>query len=324
MKMSRNFPIPVQEQQGFLGFPSGLVLGNDLVGGLSPNLARTVCLSKDISLIVRVVVDKDTCETAQKECRRPEGGPIGTMLDEVKGVRGVHGRNPNETSPAQVIAGTVVLNVHRAHVSHFPVVEFRQVDELNGDVDCHTELEISSIQFLIFEGKAQDSHDPKHHPGAAVGKHFDIPSENVRVQIHTPIKVVDPTTRRPTVSGGGRHMTLDEQNRTQDPGKDIHAGEDISKLIIDQGGLDDPIVGQPEEGNNRDKVGLETIGCVDGNIPLGGHGSLKEFGGKESLQQELESQKGTNHLPGFRIQRVGPNGHQNMEEALIHTELCEG
>ncbi len=91
---------------------------------------------------------------------------------------GVNARHPDETAPANVIPRAVVLDVHGAHVPHLPVEEFGNVDELEGDVDCHSDVEYAIVELHVFVGEADDTDGPEHHAGSAVGEHFDVPAED--------------------------------------------------------------------------------------------------------------------------------------------------
>ena len=66
--MPRNLPPSVQEKQRLLDVALGSgVFGDNLVGNFSPNETSSLGLTKDVSLVVRVVVDKDAGKAAQKE-----------------------------------------------------------------------------------------------------------------------------------------------------------------------------------------------------------------------------------------------------------------
>mmetsp|Transcript_118790 Transcript_118790/g.177560 ORF Transcript_118790/g.177560 Transcript_118790/m.177560 type:complete len:203 (+) Transcript_118790:600-1208(+) len=200
-----------------------------------------------------------------------------------------------------------MLDIHGTHVSHFPVVELGQVDKLDRNVDRHTKLNVTTMQLLVLHGEAQNANHPKHHSCATVCKHFHIPTKNVGIQIHTPEKVVDPTTSSSTVRSRRRHMTLDEQDDAQGPCKNVHAGQNVSKLVIHQRGLDDAEFCQRQKSNDSDEVRLHSVCSVDGNVPFGSEGSFEFLARKPSLQNEFKSEKTSDHFPGGRIERVGPD-----------------
>jgi hypothetical protein len=157
-----------------------------------------------------------------------------SLLRQVKGMGRVDRWDPNKTSPANVISGTIVLNVHTAHVSHFPVKEFGNVDKLERHIDGHAELQRVTVELHIFVRKAQNSHGPKHHAGTAVGKHFDVPSEYARIEFHAPIVIHNDTAVASRIGGTGCDVALDEQHGTKQERKDIHAAQNISKLVKHQ------------------------------------------------------------------------------------------
>mmetsp|Transcript_1566 Transcript_1566/g.2578 ORF Transcript_1566/g.2578 Transcript_1566/m.2578 type:complete len:114 (+) Transcript_1566:1815-2156(+) len=113
MKVSRNFPPTIEQQKRLFDISVGrLIFRYNSIWGLAPNLAVSVALTEDITLIVRIVIDKNTGSTTQKESDGPWYAPFGTVLDEVKGVGRVDSGDPHKTSPAKVVPSSIMLNVH--------------------------------------------------------------------------------------------------------------------------------------------------------------------------------------------------------------------
>jgi hypothetical protein len=118
VKVTRNLPPSVEQQQTLLGVSiGGSIFCHNAIRHLTPNLAVSIRLTKDISLIVRIVVDKDSSGTTEKEGDGSRKTPFGAVFDEVKRVGCVHGWHPHKATPAEVIAGPVMLNIHAAHVA---------------------------------------------------------------------------------------------------------------------------------------------------------------------------------------------------------------
>lgn len=94
-------------------------------------------------------------------------------------------------SPRQVrsarhnVPGTVVLDVHAAHVAHLPEEELGDVDELNGHGGGQARVEaVAAVDFDVLEAEADERDGPEHHTHAAVGEELDVPAEDAGVQLH--------------------------------------------------------------------------------------------------------------------------------------------
>jgi len=81
-------------------------------------------------LIIRIIVDPDHESPKEKDGGGGSDAERRSMRSEVEGMGGIYAGYPNEATPTDIIAGTVMLNIHGAHVSHFPVEEFGNVNQL--------------------------------------------------------------------------------------------------------------------------------------------------------------------------------------------------
>ena len=45
------------------------------------------------------------------------------------------------------------------------------------------------LELLVLFRKTENANNPEHHSSTAVGEHFHVPTQNVGVQVHTPVKV---------------------------------------------------------------------------------------------------------------------------------------
>jgi hypothetical protein len=67
MEMSRDLPPTIQQKETLLGVSIGsCVLSDDPIGCLAPNLAISIRLTKDITLIVGIVIDQYTSSATQE------------------------------------------------------------------------------------------------------------------------------------------------------------------------------------------------------------------------------------------------------------------
>jgi len=153
--MPGNLPPSIQEQETLFGVTGiSRVFSHNLSGFLAPNETFPVGLTKYISLIIGIKIDPNAEETSSENTSSGNGANIRSMRSQIKGMRGVDGRYPNKTSPTNIISSPIMLNVHGAHVSHFPEEEFGNVNELEGDIDAHANLKNSIVEFHVFMGKA--------------------------------------------------------------------------------------------------------------------------------------------------------------------------
>jgi len=126
--MASHFPPPIHQQKTGLGFPTGLVLGDDVFGLAAPDFTTSVILSKDEALVVTIVIDPHTEETHKGNQGCCFDAQSRSTRRQVKRLTRVDGWHPVETSPANVIPGTIVLNVHTAQVTSFPVEKLADVN----------------------------------------------------------------------------------------------------------------------------------------------------------------------------------------------------
>mmetsp|Transcript_18118 Transcript_18118/g.27164 ORF Transcript_18118/g.27164 Transcript_18118/m.27164 type:complete len:201 (-) Transcript_18118:677-1279(-) len=190
MKMPRDLPPAIQQQQTLLNLPiGGSILRNNLIRLPSPNNTLPTTLTEDISLIIRIIIDPHHGNTKHKNRRSRQWTNLRRVSGQIKTVTGVHTRNPNKTSPANVIPRTIMLNVHGAHVAHLPIKEFGNVNELEGYIDGHANVEYAIVELHVFVGEADDTDGPEHHTGSAVGEHFDVKAEDAWHEFHSPVKI---------------------------------------------------------------------------------------------------------------------------------------
>ena len=83
----------------------------------------------------------------------------------------------------------VNLNVHGAHVPHLPVEELGNVYQLQRNVEEHPECQRSPIDLHVLVREAHCSDAPEHHTPTAVCHEFHVPTEDVRVEVVSPVVV---------------------------------------------------------------------------------------------------------------------------------------
>lgn len=77
-----------------------------------------------LPLPVRVIVDVNGEGAGDANGDGGRQAPVDGVLHQVQGRGGVDCRHPVEAAPAQVVAGPVMRNVHRAPVPSFPPAHF--------------------------------------------------------------------------------------------------------------------------------------------------------------------------------------------------------
>ena len=83
-------------------------------------------------------------------------------------------------------------DIHRAKVAPFPDEKFSDIDELENHRNEHGIAK--AIELFLFGSKRENDQRPSHHAKAAIGEHFDVPTEHARIKLHTPEKVEDKMT----------------------------------------------------------------------------------------------------------------------------------
>jgi len=135
VEMAWQTPVTIVKQDRSSDTLVSAVLGSDKFGWLAPNFYVTVGLSEDFSLSVTVKVDVNHKDAGDEKERRKRETQVDGMGCEVESVRGVDGWEENKASPADHVASSIVLDVHRSEVSCFPNEELKNVDELQANVD---------------------------------------------------------------------------------------------------------------------------------------------------------------------------------------------
>jgi len=281
MKMPTDLPPSVQQQKTLLAFTTRCgIFRHNLVGLLTPNQTLATGLTEDVPLIVAIKINPDTRKATNKDEEGDEGRQIGRTLGEVKGMGGVHAGNPHKTSPAEIVSRPIDLNVHGTHVPHLPMKEFGDVHQLQCHVDRHAELQRAIVHFHVLVREAEYAHRPEHHAGTAVGEHLHIPSEDAGVEFHSPVEIDDPISSiGSAVRGGGRDMTLDQENEAERKGEYVHGGQDFAEFVVDRCGTDEVAVSQEYEREECCDVGYHAIGPVDRTIALWRDGGREGFSG---------------------------------------------
>lgn len=103
-------------------------------------------------------------------------------------MHGVHGRNPDQATPADVVTRTIVLNIHGAEVSGLPPKELGNVDGLKKNRNKNRATN-KAKSLVLFETVADDCNLPKHHTKTAVGKLLNIPTKDTWVKLSSPKEI---------------------------------------------------------------------------------------------------------------------------------------
>mmetsp|Transcript_13629 Transcript_13629/g.23936 ORF Transcript_13629/g.23936 Transcript_13629/m.23936 type:complete len:326 (-) Transcript_13629:408-1385(-) len=240
-------PAGAEQQRGALFAIFSGVLGGDVIRLTAPHLRSAVRSTELLTLSVTIVVAPDAEET-QREAEDGGGqGQVHGVLHEKVSVDGVHGRHVHQAAPADIVTGTVVLDVHRTEVSSLPVVELEQVHGLQHDGDHHGAGDVTAEEFVLLEGVADDAHLPVHQAEATVSELLDIEAEDTRVQLGAPEEVNHEASVGAGVLGGGEGQTLDGKHGAEAKSKHVQGGQNVTELVVHQGGSNHIIISQDKQ-----------------------------------------------------------------------------
>jgi hypothetical protein len=115
------------------------------------------------------------------------------------------------------------------------------------------------------------------HSHSGVGPHFEIPAENSRIKIHTPVKVLDNVPVCSRILCTGSIVSFNEKHGTKRQGKDVHATENVSKFIVNTGGVEEAELSRQQECSQSYQVRRHSISLVDWEMSVGSQCSLEAF-----------------------------------------------
>lgn len=88
------------------------------------------------------------------------------MADEIKGMKCIENRDPDETSPAKVVASSIKCNIQRVEVSSFPVIKFEEVDSLENGAG--KVAFIKTVELVTSEEVNDDKPLPEHQSNPTI------------------------------------------------------------------------------------------------------------------------------------------------------------
>ena len=130
MEMSCQSPIATVQKVRVTNAFISAVLGYDKFSWLTPNFDIAVGLSKLVSLFITIVIYVNTSSTTSEYSQSQGQSEINWVGCEVERVRSVNCWQPNHAAPAQVIASTIMLNIHGCEIASFPKVKLENVNQL--------------------------------------------------------------------------------------------------------------------------------------------------------------------------------------------------
>ena len=311
MKVPTHAPNPRRQKQ-VRPLPSPAQIGGDNIRRPPPPYgAFPLGLPEDVALVVAVVVEEYGEEAEEEDAGGEGGGNVGAVLGEVEGVAGVDAGDPDQATPAEIVPGPVVLNVHGAHVPHLPVEELRDVDELEHDVDRHPRLHDAAVDLHVLVGVAEDPHRPVHHAEPAVGHLLDVESPELRVQVDPPIVVDDDA---PVATAVRRAVALHQEPEAERQGDGVEGAYDLGEFIVDQAGVDEPVVRADEQSDERYEVAREPVRLVDGHVAGGGYGRLEPVPRHRLGQKRLKGKEAEDELQRRRVPPRRPDLEQETTD----------
>ncbi len=93
-----------------------------------------------------------------------------------------------QAAPADVVAGTIVLNVHGCEIASLPEEELEAVAKLQTHVDYHGVAYVAKA-FVLGVGVGDCADGPEDHSKTAVCELFDIPAKDAWVELSAPVVV---------------------------------------------------------------------------------------------------------------------------------------
>ena len=195
-----------------------------------------------------------------------------------------------------------------AHVSHFPMKEFGNINQLQQYGHRHTVLYIViRLQFHVLVPKRDNGDGPEHHTEAAIGHLFDIELKDPGIQFGAPIKILHDRSRRPAVQSGRHGISLDDQSEANNKGQYIHTTQNVSKFVINHRGAKRGVEGvESHQSDNGNDVTRYTIGGIGRPMPVGCRRGGKGRSRDDGHQYALEGNETDDHLPRRTIVRRRP------------------
>jgi hypothetical protein len=111
VKVTTQSPPSIHQQQGSARRAIGGVVGDNFARHLAPQTTLSRGLTKDVALMIGIVIDENAQKSKEEYSDTDKCVNGRSVLRQVKGMGRVDRWDPNKTSPANVISGTIVLNV---------------------------------------------------------------------------------------------------------------------------------------------------------------------------------------------------------------------
>ena len=233
------------------------------------------------------------------------------MFDQEHGVNGVDTRHPHQAAPANVVARSIVLNVHGAKVASLPPKELGNVNRLYKHRDDHGRRD-KPLNVVLLHRVTQDAKLPEHHPETTVGKLFYVEPENVGVEVRTPVEVHYSIPVCTRVLGGRRNKSLKHQDQAKDVCEQSHASKEIAQLVIYKARVQKVLAAalESKQCDYRDQIALDTVCVINGNVPRGSHRCSENLSWDETHQQQLKCHVRKDNLPSNRIKGSDARKHR--------------
>lgn len=172
-----------------------------------------------------------------------------------------------------------------------------------------------AIQFVLLEGKGDDSDAPAHHSEAAINQLLKTNAENFGMQLCTVPQIPHNTMRRSATIGVGRTKNSAKvEQHGADKSKRSQEGEQRTKMVVQRAVTDPAAIrckGEHEVGDEEAGYAIEGI-C--GAIAHRGRDSNKRGTGNEDEEQQLggEEREGKDDGMEMRGREMGPEGGRRI------------
>ena len=318
-------PARKQEERGLFLAVSSDVLSRQTLGWLAPDFALALAAAKELLLPVGLVVDVDARQAEDEQEGRERQTHVIRVVHQVIRVARIQRWHPDQTSPANVEARTVVLNVHGAHVTHFPPEELENIDDLQRSAHKHRVADGALL--LVLGSRVREARKaPIHHAKAAIGEQLDVPANvpqrvaEARVQLSAPEDVKDQVARVARVTRRRRKSALQVENHAQHQRRQIQESEHARRVLVLPACIEKfqvQATDRPER--HREQEARHAVGLVLRDVSRGRRGPEVQLARHQPHHQQLNQAK-RKHVKGS-IVHLGPRWEHGLESREVHPLL---
>ena len=274
-------------------------MGHDELGRSAPDPAVPDGFAHTLPLRVSKVVD-DNAGHADGKQRGGEGqSEVIGVIHEVEGGRRVEPGYPHETTPNDVETRPVVRHVRSAEVAPLPPKELGDINELEAGRDGHAVAQ--PVKVLLFRREGHGDQCPAHQTEAAGDQPLDVPSENPRKELRSPIVVKNRIAAGSRVAARGRQASLHVKEGAKEQAENVEGTEKPREVIVDDRRRNHSkgVGGDEKQRHGNEKAG-ESVVPIGGHVAVWSRRTLKGLARYDSVEKELCPGEHGEDRPGLR------------------------